>query len=154
MTKDEFMSSTINFQELYNKKLNETQLSFWYEELKVYEIEKYKRVIGEFAKTSKTFPALSEVLNKIKNLQERIVVNNPLPDKVACEVCHGSGLVKYYKNENGMDYEYLCKCFCENGERITYPLRKYEDVFYYRKPKPQVKLDAEPIDYDISQINF
>lgn len=150
MTKDEFMSSTINFQELYNRKLNETQLEFWYDELKVYDITRYKRVIGEFAKSSRMFPALSEVLTKIKSMQEATVVNNPLHERAKCNVCGGSGLVKYLKKENGIDYDYFCKCFCENGKRLDYPLRKYEEVFYYRKPE----FKAEPIDYDISQINF
>lgn len=150
MTKDEFVSSTINFQDLYNKKLNDTQLEFWYDELKDFEVNKYKRVIGEFAKSQKTFPALSEVLNKIKGFQEPTVVKPVEIEKVKCNVCHGSGLVKYVKKENGIDYDFYCKCFCDNGKRIDLPLRKYEEVFYYRKPE----LNAQAIDYDISQINF
>lgn len=150
LTKDEFMNSTMNFQQLYNKKLNETQLEFWYDELKDFEVNKYKRVIGEFAKSQKTFPALSEVLNKIKGFQEPTVVKPVEIEKVKCNVCHGSGLVKYVKKENGIDYDFCCKCFCDNGKRIELPYRKYEEVFYYRKPE----LNAQAIDYDISQINF
>ena len=150
MTKEEFLDSTIKFSTLYNKKLNEVQLSFWYDELKFYEIDKYKRVIGEFAKSQKTLPALSEVLNKIKGIQEQTVVKPIEIERVKCNVCHGSGLVKYIKNENGIDYDFYCKCFCDNGKRIDLPYRKYEDVFYYRKPE----LNAQAIDYDISQINF
>lgn len=151
MTKDEFLETTIKFSTLYNKKLNEVQLGFWFDELKTYDIDKYKRVIGEFVRTQRLFPSLSEVLNKIRNIQEPTTVANPTPvKKVECSKCHGSGLVKYYQRFNDVDYEYLCKCFCENGKRLDLPLREYEDVFFYRTPE----FNTEAIDYDISQINF
>lgn len=156
LTKDEFLNSTINLQELYNKKLNETQLEFWYDELKFYEIDKYKRVIGEFAKSQKTFPALSEVLNKIKGIQEQTVVKPIEIERVKCNVCHGSGLVKYVKKENGIDYEYLCKCFCDNAKQSSVkdlPLREYKDVFYYRVPSKEQEVKKE-LEFDYSQINF
>ena len=157
MTKDEFMTSTVNLQTFYNKKLNDVQLGFWFDELQVYDIDKYRRVVGEFIKSNKTFPALSEVLTKIKNLQEpREIKPIENAQKVKCNTCHGSGLVKYIKKENGLDYDYYCTCYCENGKRLDYPmLRKYEDVFYYRKPtKEEQEVKIPCIDFDISQINF
>lgn len=154
MTKDEFMKSTLNLQTFYNKKLNDVQLEFWFDELKNFDWDRYKRAIGEFIKYNKSFPALSEVLHKIKNLQD-ITICNPIEvvKIVKCETCHGSGLVKYFKKQGTIEYEYLCKCYCENGKRIDLPLKKYEEVFYYRKPtKEEVKIPC--IDYDVSQINF
>lgn len=152
MTKEEFLTATSNLQEFYNKKLNDTQLEFWYDELKKHEIDKYKRAIGQFIVSSKSFPALSEVLTKIRSLQEPIelkpIENAP---KVKCNTCHGSGLVKYHQKVGNIEYEYLCKCYCENGKKIGLPIKKYEDVFYYRSTKEE---QIPCIDYDVSQINF
>lgn len=71
----------------------------------------------------------------------------------------GTGLVRYFKKENGIDYEYLCKCFCSNATRIDLPLKKYEEVFFYRgTPKKQnmanLERNREVIEEDYSQINF
>lgn len=157
MTKEEFLNSTINLQELYNKKLNDTQLEFWFDELKGFEIEKYRRAIGEFAKFQKTFPALSEVLARIRNLREPQEIKPIEFKKVNCKSCHGSGLVKYIKKENGIDYDFYCTCDCENGTRLELPmLRKFQDVFYYRgiQKKEEQKVTVSSIDYDVSQINF
>lgn len=158
MTKSEFLEVTNRLQSLYNKKLNDVQLDFWFDELQIYDVEKYKSAIGEYVKKNKSMPALSDLLNKIRNLKEReaVQVKEIKVERIKCDVCHGSGLVKYYKNDNGIDYEYLCKCFCENAKQSSVkdlPLREYKDVFYYRVPnkEPEVKKELE---FDYSQINF
>lgn len=153
MTKDEFLEETQKLSDLFKRNLNETQLQFWFDELKGFDIDKYKRAVGEFAKYSSKMPALSEVLAKIRNLRtlgvdDAIQVNK---ERIKCETCNGSGLVKYYLKENGRDYEYLCRCYCKNAEQYQdLPIRDYKDVFYYRKPS----VDAQAVDYDFSQINF
>lgn len=142
MTREEFVNETQRLQDLYNKKLNDTQLSFWYDELHKYELEKYKRAIGEHAKSNKSMPALSDILAKIRTLQPRVTdLSNMKFEKVDCKTCHGSGLVRYYVQ----NYEYLCKCYCENGKRIDYPIKNYNEVFYSRTPE---------VKFDVTQINF
>ena len=148
MTREEFMSETKKLQELYNKTLNDTQLSFWYDELSKYELSKYQRAIGEFVKNQRAFPSLSEMLTKIKSLREFTDVKEDAP-RVPCKTCNGTGLVKYKKDIGDVSYDYLCKCYCENGKRLNLPLKEYKDVFYYRNAK-----DVSYIDYDISQIKF
>lgn len=158
MTKSEFLEVTNRLQSLYNKKLNDVQLDFWFDELQIYDVEKYKSAIGEYAKKNKSMPALSDLLNKIKNLKEReaVQVNEIKAERFKCDVCHGSGLVKYYKNDNGIEYEYLCKCFCDNAKQSSVkdlPLREYKDVFYYRVPNKEQEVKKE-LEFDYSQINF
>ena len=154
MTREEFVNETQRLQNLFNKTLNDTQLGFWYDELKSYELEKYIRAIGDYARSNKSMPALSDILSKIRNPQRRFVDLSELSfEKVPCNVCNSSGLVKYFKVNNGISYEYLCKCFCDNSKRYAgYPLKEYKDVFYERKvPTIEVKFEATP---DYSQINF
>ena len=150
MTKEEFLETTSKLQAFYHRELNNVQISYWYDELKKYDIEKYKRVVGEFVRYSKSFPSLSEVLPRIANLKEDAPKKEEELPRVKCNTCHGSGIVKYIKKNGGMEYDYYCKCYCQNGARVTYPLRKYEEVFYYRKPSNEVPA----VDYDISQIKF
>lgn len=149
MTREEFMKSTTKLQELFHRSFNDTQLDFWFDELKGYDIEKYKRAIGDYARKSRTLPALSDILQAIRNLKPQGTEQQQAEvKKVHCDTCHGSGLVKYILD----GYEYLCKCFCENGKKYDGMelLRNYKDVFYYRVPKN----DVVPLDVDISQINF
>lgn len=158
MTQEEFIETTDRLQSLYNKKLNQTQLEFWFDELQIYDVEKYKSAIGEYVKKNKSMPALSDLLNKIRNLKERetVQVNEIKVERFKCDACHGSGLVKYYKNINGIDYEYLCKCFCDNAKQSSVkdlPLREYKDVFYYRVPSKEQEVKKE-LEFDYSQINF
>lgn len=153
MTREEFTSETIKLSEMFKRNLNETQMQFWFDELKDYDITKYKRAVGEFARYNSKMPALSEVLQKMKNLRT-LGVDEPIEaeqKRVQCPTCNGSGLVKYYIKTNGRDYEYLCRCYCENAKfNQDLPIKDYKDVFYYRKPV----LDSKPVDFDISQINF
>ena len=156
MTREEFIQETAKLEDMYNKKLNDTQLGFWFDELKYYDLEKYKRAVGEFAKYNSKMPALSDVLTKIKNLKT-LGVDEPVNlvlTKFKCDTCNGSGLVKYFVKMGGIDYEYLCRCYCENAKQYkNMPIKDYQEVFYYRSSKEPMKEDKS-VDFDISQINF
>lgn len=149
MTREEFVNTTSRLEEMYNKKLNDTQLSFWFDELKRYEIDKYKRAIGEYIKQNRTMPTIADILDKLKNLKP-LGVDAPEEEikMKPCGTCKGSGLVRYIKD----GYEYFCRCFCNNSKAWNnFTLfREYKDVFYYRVPRN----DVAPLDFDISQINF
>lgn len=151
MTREEFIKQTERLCGLYNKKLNDYQLDFWYESLKDYSLSDYRRGIGEHAMKSKYLPSLAELIEAIRKLHREQPKEEQKVEQVKCDVCHGSGLVKYYKKVGNTDYEYLCKCFCKNGERIDLPIKKYEEVFFYRKPQQE---QIPNVDYDVSQINF
>jgi len=154
MTREEFVNETQRLQDLFNRKLNDTQLGFWYDELKGFDLVKYVRAIGDYARENKSMPALSDILSRIRNPKRRLVDLSELSfEKVPCKVCNSSGLVKYFQTDSGVSYEYICKCFCDNSKRYAgYPLRAYKDVFYERKvPTVEVKFESTP---DYSQINF
>ena len=148
MTREEFLTTTGRLQEMYNKTLNETQLQFWFDELKRYEQVKYQRAVGEYVKQNRTMPTISDILDKIRNLKP-LEADAPQEIKqVHCETCKGSGLVKYMLD----GYEYLCRCYCENAKQfLMMPFRDYKDVFYYKKPKIE---EAPAYEIDVSQINF
>lgn len=148
MTREEFSKTTDRLQELYKSKLNDTQLDFWYDELKNYEAEKYRRAIGEYVKSNKKMPTISDLLEKLKHLKPIKEATTEEVKQVHCDTCKERGLVKYYKKIGDVNYEYLCRCYCENGKKhLGLPIKDYKDIFFYRKPSPM-------IEEDISQIQF
>lgn len=167
MTFGEFKDATQKLEHCYNRKMNETQANVWFDELKYYDLEKYKKAVNKICTTSQYFPALSTVLEVLRRTRADVDLTKP---KVECKACKGTGYVLYYKTINGIDYEYASQCNCQNAEgldydgtkiadrdsRSPYYLAKAVDVFKAninaKTPTPATKVDA--VDYDISQINF
>lgn len=132
MVFDEFKQSTSILEECYNKKMNPTQAQVWFDELKYYPLEKYKRAIRKICISNQYFPALSVVLDTLKTIRTEADLSK---GKVECEACKGTGYVIYHKKINGLDYEYACQCNCENGVGLDYDGTKLADKehrsFYY-----------------------
>lgn len=167
MTFQEFKNATQKLEHCYNRKMNEMQSEVWFDELKYYDLEKYKKAINRICTTNQYFPALSVMLENLKNTRADVDLTK---QKVECKACRGTGIVLYHKIVDGIDYEYACQCNCQNAEGLDYDGTKIADKehrspFYLAKavdvfkvninaktPTPTFKVDA--IDYDISQINF
>lgn len=163
MTFQEFKDATTTLENCYNRKMNEMQSEVWFDELKYYDLQKYKKAIKRICTTNQYFPALSTVLDVLRNTRATVDLTK---EKVPCKACKGTGIVPYHKIINGIDYEFACQCNCQNGEGLDYDgtkiadkehrspfyLAKAVDVFLKKEPEPVFKVDS--IDYDISQINF
>ena len=152
MTLDEFLDATTRLCGLYGKTLNETQLDFWYSCLKNYDVVKYRRAIGEYAKKNRFMPQISDIIGEIIRLKP-IPENKPQEEyHVKCERCNGRGLVKYYKDFGDYKYEYLCRCRCLNGKNYeNMPFLAYDDVFHN---VCNVLEKTKPLDIELDQINF
>ena len=129
MRLDEFNMQTQRLCNLYGKSLNDEQMEFWYESLKDYELEKYRRAVGEYAKKNKYMPTISDILGEIRNLKP---YEKAPTEKVECKACNGSGYVLYRKD----DYEYASLCNCKNAigkdyynKDTGYYIPKAADVF-------------------------
>lgn len=153
MEYSEFAETTQRLCDLYTKGMNDTQVEFWYNSLKQFDQKTYKQAVGEYARSNKYMPTISDILAEIKRIKQR--QNETVPEeelqRFPCEKCHGSGLVKYTKSEGGdFDYDYLCTCNCRNGkqmEKRTPMLKKWDEVF------PHVE-NTMKLDYDLESINF
>lgn len=129
MTSTEFEDITTRLCNLFNKELNETQMNFWFKNLKDKEAVIYRRAIGEYAKKNKYMPTISDILNEIRNLKP---LEQPKAEKVECKACRGSGIVIYHKN--GYEYAALCNCKNSIGKEYEnkdsgYYIPKSTDVF-------------------------
>lgn len=163
MNRGEFETQTQRLCELYSKGLNETQVEFWYNSLKGYDILDYRRAIGEYAKSNKYMPTISDILDTIKKLKKQIR-ETPKEEQptTPCSRCHGSGLIKYIKN----GYEYLCTCTCKNGQRRkeeipqlltwgeVFPHVENEMVLPKATATTSTTSSITSLGYDLSQINF
>lgn len=150
MTYDEFMQNTEELENFYEKKLNATQTQVWFEELKNYAVEKYKKTLQQLFKTSQYRPTLDLVLKTIKNLKSEVIEK----EKVECKLCKGTGYLLYTKKIDNTDYTYACLCNCENAKGLEYDgraladkerrsdfyLAKAEDVFFN---KPFIATETE-----------
>jgi len=123
MTVDDFRQVTLDLEAFYNKTLNPTQKQLWFDELKNYTVEKYKKALHKICTTSQYMPALSIVLEEIRKVHEDVV----LREKVDCRACKGTGYILYHKLVNGIDYEYVCQCNCQNGIGLDYDGTKVAD---------------------------
>lgn len=166
---DEFMTQTQRLCDLYGKNLNETQADFWYMTLRPFDVTTYKKAVGNYARSNKYMPTISDLLAEIKKIKEHEQTGEPeeAVPRVPCEKCRGSGLVKYTKDDG---YDYLCTCNCKNGKRLNLPgLKKFDDIFphvenhmdygtasfYTAKEPPKEDPTIKAwLDYDTSQINF
>ena len=171
MEQAEFIQKTQKLCELYGKSLNETQAEFWYLSLRNFDAQIYEKAIGDYVKSNKYMPTISDLLGQIKETSQREKEKSQKEAqeqnvvKVPCDKCHGSGLIKYTKEHL---YDYCCTCSCENGkrQRELYPfMLSYYDVLPHvenelhipKKPKttdPVMVSTTAPLDYDLSQIRF
>lgn len=171
MEKQDFISTTQKLCDLYGKSLNETQAEFWYISLQNYDAQLYKKAIGDYARSNKYMPTISDLLGQIKKTAEaekmktQQEAEQETVKRVPCDKCHGSGLIKYTREKL---YDYYCTCNCENGKRQKelYPfMLSYYDVLPHvqneiqipRQPKetaPRIVSASAPLDYDLSQIKF
>ena len=116
MTEREFVVQTERLCNLYAKTLNDEQKRFWYESLKPYSVEKYRDAVSTYSRSNRFMPTIADILETIKNNPQNMEVS----ERVPCKTCNGTGYILYYKKYGGMEYEYACQCYCENGKRVTY----------------------------------
>ena len=123
MTFSEFRELTADLEQFYEKNLNQTQVQVWYEELRDYSKERYKKAIRKVCKTSQYKPTLSVILEAIRASSGEQVVRESEP----CKACGGSGYVMYRQIFEGIEYEYASLCNCKNAIGLEYDGTKIAD---------------------------
>ena len=129
MTEAEFVIATDRLEQFYEKELNSTQRKEWFNILKNLSKERYQKLIVEALKTCKYMPKLSEMIELNKNIidvhkMDLVKINVP------CKNCENLGLIKYFKNINGIKYEFFALCSCENAKNWNnYKDKRGENYF-------------------------
>ena len=123
MTFEEFRIATADIEQFYEKSMNPTQVKIWYDELKNYSLERYKKAIKNVCKTSQYRPTLSVMLDALRNAKS----DTQQKQKTECKACNGTGYVMYHKVIEGIDYEFAAQCNCSNAIGLDYDGSKIAD---------------------------
>ena len=123
MTLEEFTIKTKTLEDFYGKELNYTQAEIWFDELKNYSADKYYEAIKRICKTSQYKPTLVQVLEEIR----KIKVQTSEREKVACNICKGTGYILHDRVIGAHTYKYACLCMCDNANGLEYDGTKIAD---------------------------
>lgn len=133
MTEVEFIEQTKRLGELYEKPLNEEQVSLWFDNVRAFDVDTYKRAVDECFVRYRFLPTLTDMLSILKEFR-----NTPdNVEKVKCKACHGSGYIMYQKIINGISYDFACQCPCVNGQRVAYDGRNCQKPSEYYLEKAE-----------------
>lgn len=121
----EFIEATSRLESYYDKEYTKEQRQIMFEEMKDFKLERYKKVISAVIRKSKYLPKVADLLEANAELiHENIVENN----KVDCPICNGEGYVYYTKIIEKMEYNYACRCTCENGRNKDKSIPTFEEI--------------------------
>ncbi len=131
----EFIEETNRIEKFYEKELDKFQRDEWYKNLKNIPLERYRQIINNIFRKCKFMPKLADIIEMQEELPFQ---NNSIQkEKVECDKCKGLGLIFYTKQirDGGkvMDYEFVARCDCKNGEEHAYDGTKIDDVQHRSK---------------------
>ena len=114
MTIDEFITTTTEIENFYQKEISEEQKKIWFQELRKMDIKRFKYVISQAYRTCKFIPKLADIIEINTSLGYSQVKREESTQK--CNKCKGTGYITYWKKiKNGgkeILYEYMAICSC------------------------------------------
>lgn len=126
MTMQEFIDVTDDIEKFYNKSINSYERSIWFNELGKMKAEKYRKIVRQCFRTEKYMPKLADILKIKKELPNEKIEWTP----VKCEKCDSTGMISYHKLDqlNEINYLYVCRCNCENGQRLSPNIPRVDEI--------------------------
>jgi hypothetical protein len=112
---NEFIEATSKLETYYGKEYSTEQRSIMYDELKDFDLNRYRQLISAVLKKCKFLPKLADIIEA--NIEQPYIVNEPKEEKIQCEKCNSTGYICYIKEiDNGIGKKYrnvygaLCSC--------------------------------------------
>lgn len=122
MTLTEFNQETDKLEKFYGKTIEDFEKDIWYKELKNMPIKRFEQIIKKIFTENKFMPKLADIISLNKDLP----IEQQEIKKVKCQVCNGKGYVVYKKEIDGMLYDFIARCDCQNGNEY-----RYDDGHWY-----------------------
>lgn len=126
MTQSDFIEATNRIEQYYDKEYTNEQRKIMFEELKQWNIERYKKSIAIVIRNSKFLPKIADIIQASEEIRE--IQNNEDIKKVKCDKCNGTGYIEYDKKMFEQIYKYVCKCTCENGKNKSNNIPTYQEI--------------------------
>ena len=112
MTQSDFIEATNRIEQYYDKEYTNEQRKIMFEELKQWNIERYKKSIAIVIRNSKFLPKIADIIQASEEIRE--IQNNEDIKEVKCDKCNGTGYIEYDKKMYEQIYKYACKSTSEN----------------------------------------
>lgn len=118
----EFTEVIDEMQAMYEKKLNDTEINIWYDNLKFLSVKRFRYIISEIYRINSYMPKLADVLKMHKDIPYKPPEEEK--SKEYCKKCNNTGIIFYTKEIEGKPYQYACACTCN---RQSYDGRKIKE---------------------------
>ena len=122
----EFIEASARLEKYYDKEYNTEQRQIMYEELREWNIEKYRKAISIAIRNCKFLPKLADIIQASSEI--RVVEHEDSTQSVECSKCGGTGFIRYQKQIYGIPYDYVCRCTCLNGQKQNHIIPTYQEV--------------------------
>lgn len=134
MTRPEFVQTLATMEAFFEKELSVEQANDWFEELKIYDIDRFRKAVKEAKRSCKFLPKLVEILNFISEVKIEVAQR----EYVECKKCNSTGIIPYTKmikisESQELPYTYVCRCDCPNGDFYKYDGTKIKDTAHASK---------------------
>lgn len=126
MTQSDFIEATNRIEQYYDKEYTNEQRKIMFEELKQWNIERYKKSIAIVIRNSKFLPKIADIIQASEEIRE--IQNNEDVKKVKCDKCNGTGYIEYDKKMFEQIYKYVCKCTCGNEKNKSNNIPTYQEI--------------------------
>lgn len=115
---NEFVEATSRLENYFDKEYTNSQRTIMFDELKVLDIDRYKHIIAVLIRNAKYLPKIADIL-EVNNTLARNKKNLKDEEIIECKYCDSKGFLLYkkYDSRNKLNYEFVCRCFCENGKK-------------------------------------
>ena len=126
MTMQEFIDVTDDIVKFYGKDINSYERNIWFEELGQMKADRYKKIVRQCFRSEKYMPKLADILR----IKKELPADKDEWIPVKCDKCGSSGYITYYKkdNINNLNYFFACRCFCENGQRLSKKIPSIHEI--------------------------
>lgn len=115
---NEFIEATSKVETYYGKDYTKEQSQIMFEELKDFELERYKKIISVVLRKCKYLPKLSDFFDAHNETPKKIEEKEK--EIIECKKCNGTGYVAYKKKiDNGGEfliYSMAAICDCGNAQ--------------------------------------